>query len=73
VAIGFVVGPLAGALLGFVLGSIVFDAGSRGMWGAIVAGVIFGALGAFWAGMSALGPPAPEDDPLPRRDDATGS
>jgi hypothetical protein len=69
VAIGFVLGPLVGAALGFAFGSIAFDAGSRGMWGSVIAGVVFGALGGFWAGMSALGPPAPVDDPLPRRDD----
>jgi hypothetical protein len=68
VGIGLVVGPLIGAAVGFGLGSIIFDVGTRGMWGAIVAGVIFGALGGFWAGMSALGPPAPGDDPLPRED-----
>jgi len=66
VGIGFVVGPLIGAAVGFALGSIIFKFGTPGMWGAIVAGVIFGALGGFWAGMSALGPPAPADDPLPR-------
>lgn len=66
--IGFVLGPLIGAAVGFGLGSIIFDVGTPGMWGAIVAGVIFGALGGFWAGMSALGPPAPVDDPLPRED-----
>jgi hypothetical protein len=69
VGIGFVVGPLVGGAIGFALGSIVFDIGTPGMWGAIVAGVIFGALGGFWAGMSALGPPAPVDDPLPRESD----
>ena len=66
--IGLVVGVLGGALVGFALGSIIFKVGAPGMWGAIVAGVIFGALGGFWAGMSALGPPAPVDDPLPRQD-----
>jgi len=69
VGIGLVVGPLIGAAVGFAIGSIIFKVGTPGMWGAIVAGVIFGALGGFWAGMSALGPPAPVDDPLPREDE----
>ena len=66
--IGLVVGPLIGAAVGFALGSIIFEIGTPGMWGVVVAGVVFGALGGFWAGMSALGPPAPVDDPLPRED-----
>lgn len=67
--IGLVVGVLIGAAVGFALGSIIFKVGAPGMWGAIVAGVVFGvALGGFWAGMSALGPPAQVDDPLPRED-----
>lgn len=69
IAVGSVVGPLIGGVAGFALGMIVFDPWSRGMWAALIAGCIFGALGGFWAGMSALGPPAPEDDPL-RRDRA---
>jgi hypothetical protein len=70
VAVGFVIGPIVGGLLGLVLGSIVFDAGTRGMWGSVVAGAVFGVLlGGFWAGMSALGPPAPEDNPLPHEAD----
>ena len=67
--IGLVVGPLIGAAVGFALGSIIFEIGTPGMWGVVVAGVVFGALGGFWAGMSALGPPAPVDDPLPREDE----
>ena len=66
VAVGFVVGPIAGALLGLLVGVIFFEPGSAGMWGAVVAGVIFGALGGFWGAMASLGPPAPEDDPLRR-------
>lgn len=56
--IGLVVGVSIGAAVGFALGSIIFKVGAPGMWGAIVAGVVFGALGGSWAGMSALGPPA---------------
>jgi MFS family permease len=66
IALGVLVGPLIGGLLGLLLGSIAFDPWSPGMWAALVAGMAFGALGGFFAGMSALGPPAPDDDPLPR-------
>src|SRR5688500_20356799 len=66
IALGILVGPLVGGALGLLIGSIVFGTWSRGMWAALVAGLAFGALGGFWAGMSALGPPAPDDDPLPR-------
>jgi hypothetical protein len=66
IALGILVGPLVGGALGLLLGSIVFGTWSRGMWAALVAGMAFGALGGFFAGMSALGPPAPDDDPLPR-------
>jgi hypothetical protein len=73
VAIGILVGPLVGGALGLLLGSIVFGSWSRGMWAALVAGMAFGALGGFFAGMSALGPPAPVDDPLPREESGTGT
>jgi len=67
IAVGILVGPLVGGALGLLLGSIVFGTWSRGMWAALVAGMAFGALGGFFAGMSALGPPAPDDDPAPAR------
>jgi hypothetical protein len=70
IAVGILVGPLVGGGLGLLLGSIVFGTWSRGMWAALVAGLAFGALGGFFAGMSALGPPAPGDDPLPRDESA---
>src|SRR5215213_3213009 len=78
VALGIVIGPLAGALLGVLIGSLVFGAGSRGFWAAVVAGAIFGALGGFWGGLSGLGPPEAENDPLPpatrdERDERPGS
>ena len=66
IAVGMLVGPLVGVALGLLIGSIVFDPWSPGMWAALVAGTVFGALGGFFAGMSALGPPAPDDDPLLR-------
>jgi uncharacterized protein YcfJ len=62
--IGFVIGPIVGALLGLLVGALAFGGGSRGFWAAIVAGAIFGLLGGFWGGMSALGPPEVENDPL---------
>jgi hypothetical protein len=78
VALGIAIGPLAGALLGVLIGSLVFGAGSRGFWAAVVAGAIFGALGGFWGGLSGLGPPDVENDPLPPatpddRDERPGS
>ena len=69
ITIGLLVGLAAGGLIGLVVGLIWFGAGTRGMWAALVAGILFGALGAFWAGLGALGPPAEADDPLPREDD----
>jgi hypothetical protein len=67
--LGAVLGPLVGALAGLGIGAWAFTAGSRGMWACVVAGALFGLLlGGFWGGMAGLGPPAPEDDPLPRRD-----
>jgi hypothetical protein len=69
IAIGLVVGPAAGGLIGLLVGLVWFGAGTRGMWAAVIVGLIFGALGAFWAGLGALGPPARADDPLPREDD----
>jgi hypothetical protein len=70
VSIGFLVGPPVGAAFGAVVGGIVFGAGSTGMWGSIVAGLVLGVLGgALWGALLSLGPPAPEDDPLPRRND----
>jgi hypothetical protein len=73
VAVGILVGPLVGGVLGLLLGSIAFGSWSRGMWAALVAGMAFGALGGFFAGMSALGPPAPDDDPLLRDESGTGT
>jgi hypothetical protein len=70
IAVGILVGPLIVGALGLLLGSIVFGTWSRGMWAALVAGMAFGALGGFFAGMTALGPPAPDDDPLPRDESA---
>jgi hypothetical protein len=67
-AVGFVVGPAAGVLLGLLVGLVAFEPWSRGMWASAIAGFVFGGLGGFWGGMASLGPPAPDDDPLPRLD-----
>ena len=67
VSLGFVLGAVVGIAIGLGAGLVVFEAGSRAMWGSIVAGAVFGGLiGAFWGGMGSLGPPAAADDPLPR-------
>jgi hypothetical protein len=66
IAIGFLVGPVVGAVLGLGAGILVFGAGTRGMWASVIAGLVFGGLGGFWGGLASLGPPAPDDDPLPR-------
>jgi hypothetical protein len=73
VVLGFVLGPVLGAVLGLVIGLLAFGAGSRGMWAALIAGAVFGALGGFWGGLSALGPVEPENDPLPRAGDDDAS
>lgn len=63
---GLVVGSLVGGAIGLLVGLWGFD-GTRARWTSLLAGAIFvGILGAFWGGMAGLGPPAPEDDPLPR-------
>jgi hypothetical protein len=67
-SVGLVVGPFLGAVLGAVVGAIAFGGGSPGMWGSLVAGAVLGLIGgALWGALLSLGPPAPEDDPLPRR------
>jgi hypothetical protein len=74
-----VVGPVAGAILGLIVGLILFGVGTPGMWASCLAGGLVGfILGAFWGGLSGLGPVEPENDPLPRmspedRDDPPGS
>lgn len=69
IVVGLVVGPLVGGAIGFLVGVLAFD-GSRARWASLLAGAIFaGILGGFWGGMAALGPPAAEDDPLPRARD----
>jgi hypothetical protein len=63
-AIGVGVGLAIGGGLGVLLGVIAFEPGSRGMWGSIVAGVLFGVvLGAFEAGMASLESPQPGREP----------
>ena len=57
--LGAVVGIVAGALIGWLIGSIAFE-GARAIWGSMVAGAIFmGGVGAFIGGISSLEPPRP--------------
>ena len=68
-AIGLVVGAVVGVALGALVGAVALGAGSRGFWASVVAGAIFGVvLGGFWGGLSGLGPPEVENDPLPPSD-----
>lgn len=72
--IGFaiIVGPMIGAVLGFVVGSLGFGLGTGAMWACVLGGAIVGLLlGGFWGGLATLGPPDPRDDPLPRTDENT--
>ena len=58
--LGAVVGIVAGALIGWLIGSIAFE-GARAVWGSVVAGAIFGGgVGAFIGGISSLEPPRPD-------------
>ena len=66
IAVGMVAGSAVGVAIGLLVGAIVFEGGSRGFWASVVAGLIFGfLLGGFWGGLSGLGPPEVENDPLP--------
>jgi hypothetical protein len=66
ILLGLAAGAVTGALLGWAIGALAFGGGSRGMWASVVAGAIFlGGIGAFWGGLSGLGPPEVENDPLP--------
>lgn len=57
--LGAVMGIVAGALIGWLIGSIAFE-GTRAIWGSVVAAAIFiGGVGAFVGGISGLEPPRP--------------
>jgi hypothetical protein len=57
--LGAVVGIVAGALVGWLIGSVAFE-GDRAIWGSVVAGAIFmGGVGAFIGGISSLEAPRP--------------
>lgn len=66
IVMGLVIGPAIGGIFGLVAGLLFFEAGSRGMWASVIAGLIFGLLGGFWGGLSSLRPPATDDEPLRR-------
>jgi hypothetical protein len=66
ILVGMVAGLVVGVLLGLLIGAVVSEPGSRGFWAAAITGGIFGfVLGGFWGGLSGLGPPEVENDPLP--------
>ena len=57
--LGAILGIVAGALLGLVIGFVAFES-PRAVWGSIAAGAIFvGGVGTFIAGISGLEPPRP--------------
>jgi MFS family permease len=63
VFLGGGVGAVIGALAGWGLAA-AFGAGTGARWAAVIAGALFvSALGAFWAGMSALEPARPGLEP----------
>jgi hypothetical protein len=67
--LGLSLGALFGALAGLAISVVVVQVGAWAMTGWTLAGAVFGVLiGGFWGGMAGFGPPAEEDDPLPRED-----
>jgi hypothetical protein len=61
---GTLIGAAAGGALGVLAGLLVFQPASRAVWGATVAGLVFGVLFALvLSGMSALGSPPPGQEP----------
>ena len=68
---GTLIGAAVGTALGVLAGLLIFQPGSRAVWGTTVAGLVFGVLFALvLSGMSALGSPGqePEDPGRPDRD-----
>ncbi len=63
IGLGLVIGPALGAVAGFLI-ALAFGAPGWALGIAAAGGAIFGALGAFWGGLSSLRPPASDDDPL---------
>lgn len=63
IGLGLLIGPALGALAGFLI-ALAFGAPGWALGIAAAGGGIFGALGAFWGGLSSLRPPASDDDPL---------
>lgn len=60
---GTLIGAAVGTALG-VLGLLIFQPGSRAVWGTTLAGLVFGVLFALvLSGMSALGSPPPGQEP----------
>lgn len=66
---GTLIGAGVGTALGLIGGLLFFHPGSKGMWGATVAGLVFGVLFAIvLSGMSSLGSPPPGLEPEDRID-----
>lgn len=61
--VGVIVGPVIGLVVGAAI-ALAFGAPAWGVGAAAIGGAIFGALGAFWGGLSSLRPSASQDDPL---------
>ncbi len=71
IGLGLVIGPALGALAGLLV-ALASGAPEWGLWTAAGGGAIFGALGAFWGGLTSLRPPSADDDPL-EAEDADGA
>jgi hypothetical protein len=71
VVAGTLIGAVVGAGLGVLAGVLIFQPGSRAVWGTTVAGLVFGVLFALvLSGISSLGSPPPGHEPEdPRRPD----
>jgi hypothetical protein len=64
IATGLILGAVVGAAIGLIAGSATVGFASRGMWLAVVAGVVAGSiLGWFVGGMATLDFPEPGQEP----------
>src|SRR2546423_917547 len=66
-AIGGLLGACVGLVAGLIAGALVFQLGSPGMWGCVLAGCIFFAgTGAIWGAFAGLESTDPGREPLQR-------
>jgi hypothetical protein len=66
-AIGGLLGACVGFVAGLMVGALIFQLGSPGMWACVLAGGIFiGGVGAIWGAFSGLGSTDPGREPLQR-------